>query len=128
MTELWLEMHKMQPAFHAWMNYIWIIKSSSLWVIKKVFHIKTLIFRLFETWQFHRKSSLILNAKPLHALITLVWMPFTHPKSEADQTQSSHDLNQLCGLNTATIGFGGFFGFLPFTMGSKLVWRKVIII
>ena len=36
----------------------------------------------------------------------LVWMPFTHPKSEADQTQSSHDLNQLCGLNTATTDYG----------------------
>ena len=42
-----------------------------------------------------------------------VWMPFTHTKSEADQTQSSHDLNQLCGLNTAAIRFGGFAGFLP---------------
>ena len=53
-----------------------------------------------------------INATLKNALAPLrvvtVWMPFTHPKSEADQTQSSHDLNQLCGLNTATIGFGGF--------------------
>ena len=74
-----------------------------------------------------------INATLRNALAPLrvvtVWMPFTHPKSEADQTQSSHDLNQLCGLNTATIGFGGFLWISAcHTMGSKLIPRKAAII